>query len=142
MGVAMAIELNPYLNFRDTARAAMEFYHSIFGGELTVSTFGDFHATDDPAEEGKVMHAALVGETGVRIMAADVPNRMDFAPAQGFSVSLTGAAADGETLRRYWTALCDCGQVTMPLDVAQWGDTFGMCVDKFGINWLVNIAAA
>ena len=53
----MATLLNPYLGFRDTARAAMEFYRSVFGGELTVSTFADFHASDDPAEQDKVMHS-------------------------------------------------------------------------------------
>jgi len=65
----MTVQLNPYLAFRDTAREAMEFYQSVFGGELTVSTFGDFQASDDPAEQDKVMHSQLVGAAGRRYRA-------------------------------------------------------------------------
>lgn len=138
----MSVLLSPYLNFRDTARAAMEFYHSVFGGDLTVTTFAEFHATDDPAESGKIMHAQLTGEGGLVLMAADTPNHMDYSPPQGFAVSLTGGAADDAKLRRYWEALSDGGTIVMPLNVAGWGDTFGMCRDRFGVSWLVNIAAA
>jgi len=61
----MATLLNPYLAFRDTAREAMEFYRTVFGGELTVSTFADFHASDDPAEQDKVMHSMLTARPSV-----------------------------------------------------------------------------
>jgi PhnB protein len=134
----MGVQLNPYLNFRDTAREAMEFYHSVFGGELTTSTFAEFHASDDPAEQDKIMHAQLAGENGLVLMASDTPARMDYTPGNNFSVSLSGD--DGEKLRGYWAKLAEGGTVTMPLEQAPWGDTFGMCVDRFGISWLVNIA--
>lgn len=133
----MATILNPYLSFRDNAREAMEFYHSVFGGELTTSTFADFRASDDPAEQDKVMHSMLSTRDGLVLMASDTPNRMDFTPGNNFSVSLSGE--DESELRGYWEKLSDGGTVTMPLDKAPWGDTFGMCVDKFGIAWLVNI---
>lgn len=134
----MTVQLTPYLNFRDDTRQAMEFYRSVFGGELTVSTFADFHASDDPAERDKVMHAQLVTANGLVLMAADTPNSMDFAPGTNFSVSLSGD--DEPTLRGYWERLSDGGRVTMPMAAAPWGDTFGSCVDRFGIAWMINIA--
>lgn len=136
----MAVQLNPYLSFRDNARQAMEFYHSVFGGELTTSTFAEFHASQDPAEQDKIMHAQLLAENGLVLMGSDTPNGMDYTPGNNFSVSLSGD--DDATLRGYWDKLSAGGTVTMPLNAAPWGDTFGMCVDKFGVSWLVNIAGS
>lgn len=136
----MATRLNPYLGFRDTAREAMEFYHSVFGGELTTSTFAEFQASEDPAERDKIMHSMLTTDTGLVLMAADTPNSMDYTPGNNHSISLSGE--DEAELRGYWDKLSAGGNVTMPLERAPWGDTFGMCVDKFGISWLVNIAGA
>lgn len=137
----MTTRLNPYLGFRDNARAAMDFYQSVFGGELTRSTFAEFHASEDPAEQDKVMHSTLVTDSGLVLMAADTPNRMDYAPGSNtHSVSLSGDAADEAELRGYWEKLSDGGTALAPLEQAAWGDTFGMCVDKFGVTWLVNIA--
>ncbi|MCA4131424.1 VOC family protein [Arthrobacter sp. M4] len=135
----MATLLNPYLGFRDNAREAMKFYQSVFGGELNISTFGDFQASQDPAEQDKVMHAMLVAENGLVLMGADTPNAMDYTPGNNFSVSLSGE--DEALLRGYWDKLVDGGNVTMPLEKAPWGDTFGMLVDKFGVAWLVNVNA-
>ena len=134
----MTTRLNPYLSFRDTAREAMGFYQSVFGGELTRSTFAEFHASDDPAEQDKIMHSMLVTDGGLTLMAADTPNRMEYTPGNNYSISLSGE--DEAELRGYWDKLTDGGTVTMPLEQAPWGDTFGMCVDRFGVTWLVNIA--
>jgi PhnB protein len=134
----MTVQLNPYLAFRDTAREAMEFYQSVFGGELTVSTFGDFQASDDPAEQDKVMHSQLVTEAGHMLMGADTPSSMDFQGGSSHSVSLSGD--DDATLTGYWDQLSAGGTVMMPLEPAPWGDKFGMCLDRFGVSWLVNIA--
>jgi PhnB protein len=138
----MGVTLNPYLSFRDNAKEAMEFYHSVFGGELTRSTFGEFHASEDPSEQEKTMHAALTTPTGLTLMAADTPNAMEYTPGNNFSVSLSGASEDADELRGYWDKLTGGGSVTMPLEAAPWGDSFGMCVDKFGVAWMVNIAGA
>ncbi|MBU8865966.1 MULTISPECIES: VOC family protein [Paenarthrobacter] len=138
----MTTRLNPYISFRDNARDAINFYESVFGGELTLSTFGEFQASQDPAEAEKVMHAMLVTPNGLTLMAADTPNGMDYNPGNNISVSLSGQSEDEGELRGYWDKLADGGTVTMPLESAPWGDTFGMCVDKFGIAWLVNIAGA
>lgn len=138
----MTTRLNPYISFRDNARDAINFYESVFGGELTLSTFGEYQASEDPAEAEKVMHSMLVTPNGLTLMAADTPNGMDYNPGNNMSVSLSGQSEDEAELRGYWDKLADGGTVTMPLESAPWGDTFGMCVDKFGIAWLVNIAGA
>ncbi|HEU0256540.1 MAG TPA: VOC family protein [Microbacteriaceae bacterium] len=135
----MATQLNPYLSFRDTARQAMEFYHTVFGGELTLSTFGEFHASEDPAEADLIMHGALTTSGGLTLMASDTPKGMEYT-AGNCSVSLTGQ--DEAELRRYWDGLSTGAKVGMPLEKAMWGDVFGMCTDKFGVTWLVNISAA
>jgi PhnB protein len=134
----MTTRLNPYLSFRNTAGEAMDFYQSVFGGELTRTTFGEFHASDDPAEQDKIMHSMLITDNGLALMAADTPNSMDYTVGSNYSVSLSGE--DEAELRGYWDKLSAGGTVTMPLDQAPWGDAFGMCVDKFGVTWLVNIA--
>ncbi|GAA1138114.1 VOC family protein [Ornithinicoccus hortensis] len=138
----MPTQLNAYLSFRDTARQAMEFYQGVFGGELGLSTFGEFGAaaSDDPAEADKVMHAQLTTPSGMVLMGADTPAGTDLAPGSNFSMSLSGD--DERELRGYWDALVEGGQVVEPLAQAPWGDHFGMCVDRFGTPWMVNIAGS
>jgi PhnB protein len=134
----MQTRLNPYLSFKDNAREAMEFYRSVFGGTLDLRTFKDFNASQDPAEDNLVMHSDLETDNGLRFMASDTPARIEFKPGTNFMMSLSG---DNETeLRGYFEKLTEGGAVTMPLEKALWGDTFGMLVDKFGVQWLVNIA--
>lgn len=134
----MQSRLNPYISFKDNAREAMEFYKGVFGGNLVINTFKEFHASEDPAEDNKVMHAMLEADNGITFMASDTPAGMEYHPGANISMSLSG---DNETeLRGYWNKLSPGGQVTMPLEKAPWGDTFGMLSDKFGINWLVNIS--
>lgn len=133
----MASRLNPYLNFDGNARKALEFYAGVFGGSLTVSTFAEFGMTDSPDAE-KIMHGQLETEAGYTLMAADTPAGMQFQGLHGFGVSISGD--DAEALRGYFDKLSDGGTVTMPMQKQAWGDEFGMCTDKFGIPWLVDIA--
>lgn len=133
----MAVLLNPYLSFRDNAREAMESYRSVFGGELTLNTFAEFQASDDPAEQDKIMHATLETPAGLVLMGADTPNGMEYQSPGGISISLSGDDEGG--LRDYWDALVKGGAVVMPLEPSPWGDAFGMCMDRYGVNWMVNI---
>jgi PhnB protein len=135
----MQTTLNPYINFKSNARQAMEFYHSVFGGELKMSTFKDYHASQTPAEDNLIMHAELEARDGLVFMASDTPERMELRPGNNITMSLTGD--DEDQLKTYFQKLSTGGMVTMPLEKAIWGDTFGMCIDKFGIGWLVNITA-
>ena len=137
----MTAILNPYLSFRDTAREAMEFYQTVFGGELEISTFGEMPGIPqggDPAEADKVMHSMLRGDNGITLMGADTPNEMDLAPGSAISVSLSGD--DEALLRSWWDKLSDGAEITAAFEKAPWGDTFGMCVDRFGVHWMVNVA--
>jgi PhnB protein len=132
----MASRLNPYLGFDSNARQAMEFYRDVFGGELRINTFGEF-GSPDAAEADKVMHAQLETDNGFTLMASDTPAGMQRNPGDNISISLSGD--DGDELRRYWEKLSDGGTVTMPLEKQMWGDQFGMCTDRFGVPWMVNI---
>ncbi len=133
----MQTRLNPYLGFKDNAREAMEFYRTVFGGNLELSTFKELNASEDPSEDSKIMHSMLEAENGITFMAADTPNSMEYRPGANMSMSLSG---DNDTeLSGYFEKLSDGGTIREPLMAAPWGDKFGMLTDKFGIEWLVNI---
>jgi PhnB protein len=133
----MASRLNPYISFRDNARQAMEFYKEVFGGTLTVNTFGELGSPGTP-EADKIMHAQLETDSGIALMASDTPAETELHPGDNISISLSGDNAD--ELRGYWEKLSDGGAVTMPLEKQMWGDEFGMCTDRFGVHWMVNIS--
>lgn len=135
----MSSSLNPYVNFKNNTRQAMSFYQSVFGGKLTMATFKDFHASQDASEDDLIMHAELEAENGIHFMASDTPSRMEFKPGTNFSMALFGT--DEAELTGYYQKLSVGGIVTQPLTKAIWGDSFGMCVDQFGLNWMVNISA-
>lgn len=136
----MPMLLNPYFSFRDTAEEAMTFYRSLFGGELSISRFGEYGAGDDPAERDKVMHSMLTTGTGMVLMASDTPDGMDLTVGDNVSVSVSG---DDEALMRgWWETLSEGGTVTMPLEQAPWGGLFGMCTDRFGIHWMFSVGGS
>ncbi len=137
----MTTRLNPYLSFTSNAREAMDFYHSVFGGQVTLSTFAEMPNMPglEASDTDKIMHSMLETDGGLVLMCADTPTSMGDADANS-TVSLSGE--DETELRGYWDSLSADGEVTMPLDKAPWGDSFGMCVDRFGVPWMVNIAGS
>ncbi|MFE9577724.1 VOC family protein [Nocardia sp. NPDC006044] len=134
----MTSRLNPYLSFGDTARAALEFYREVFGGTLTISTFSEFSDADAPGAD-LVMHGVLETPSGFTLMAADTPPGMEYKPGSSISISLSGE--DAAELHGYWDRLAEAGTVSVPLERQMWGDEFGLCQDRYGIAWMVNIAA-
>jgi PhnB protein len=132
----MASRLNPYISFADNARQAMEFYMEVFGGTLTVSTFGEYGM--EGAESDKIMHSQLESDGGFTLMCADTPSGMQRTEGNNITVSLSGD--DSEELHGYWDKLSDGGTISVPMEKQMWGDEFGQCIDKFGVGWLVNIA--
>ncbi len=134
----MPTRLNPYLSFKDNAREAMQFYHGVFGGKLVMNTFKEYHMSQDPKEDNKIMHAQLDTDSGMTLMAADTPESMEFRDSSNGSMSLSGE--NEQELKEYFNRLSQGGMVTLPLERAPWGDMFGMVTDKFGVNWMVNIA--
>jgi PhnB protein len=129
--------LNPYISFRDDARQALEFYQEVFGGNLNVNTFGQYGDANAPGADN-VMHGQLDTDNGFTLMAADTPPGMDFNEGAGtITISLSGD--DEQELRGYWDKLSEGGTVTMPFEKQMWGDLFGMCTDKFGVPWMVDV---
>lgn len=135
----MATRLNPYLSFPGNAREAMAHYQSVLGGELTVSTFGEFQMGDD-AEKDKVMHSELTTGGGMILMGSDTPDSMEFVAGSNLAVALFGD--DEPELRGNFDGLAEGGTITLPLEQAPWGDSFGQLVDRFGVSWMVNISGA
>ncbi len=136
----MQSKLNPYVSFDGNAREAMEFYKTVFGGELALSTFGEAGMTDHGVKPDQIMHAQLVADNGITLMASDTATGMrEYVVGTNMSISLSG---DNEAeLTDYYNKLADGGKVEQPLTKAPWGDMFGMCIDKFGTFWMVNITA-
>jgi PhnB protein len=137
----MAAHLNPYISFKDSARAAMEFYREVFGGELQINTFGQYGDPDAPGAD-LIMHSLLATQSGFALMGNDAPPGTDCRAGGNISVSLSGrSSTDGDELRGYWAKLSADGTVITPFGKQVWGDEFGLCTDKFGVNWMVNVTA-
>ena len=138
----MSIRTVPYFSFPGTARQAMEFYHSIFGGELTAHTFGEFGAVvdDDPARDG-IMHTAITGGL-IDLAASDYDERFcDGNPlVNGNHVQISLWGDDHDEGRRLFERLAEGGAVEMPFEPQVWGDTYGGCIDRYGQSWSVNVA--
>jgi PhnB protein len=135
-----SVQLNPYLQFQDQASEAMDFYRGVFGGELTMQTFSEGGMSAHPSNDDRIMHAQLVTDHGMVLMASDVPDGVNYEPGSAISLALSGD--DEPTLRGHFYALADGGMVIEPLRQAPWGDFFGACVDRFGTSWMVNIASS
>jgi PhnB protein len=138
----MAVTLNPYIHLDGDAKDALAFYHSVFGGDLTSMTFAEGGTEAGPDEADKLMHGQLITPNGLTLMVADAANAMPTTPGQNIGISLSGGADDDAMLRGYYAGLAEGGTPIVPLETAPWGDTFGMFVDKFGVEWMVNITGA
>ena len=131
----MVSRLNPYIGFTDNARQALEFYRSVFGGTLVMNTFGEYGTEGEDAD--KIMHGQLETDKGYTLMGADTIAGMERDSGSSITISLSGD--EGDDLRGYFEKLSEGGTVSLPLEKQMWGDEFGQCTDKFGVNWMVNI---
>jgi PhnB protein len=136
--MAQTVRLNPYLSFNGTAREAMEFYHSVLGGKLDLSTYGG--TMPGPEEfNDKIMHGVIESDEFV-LMAGDTPNPDEYPTKSNMSISLSGT--NREWLTKAFQGLSEGGTISIPLEKQVWGDDFGMFTDKFGMDWMVNISDA
>ena len=136
----MTINVTPHLNFRGDARAALEFYQSVFGGDLIITTYADMGYVPDPAEAELVVWGQVAGENGFRVMAYDVPSSRRWSQGDDpFFVSVRGT--DLEELTAYWEQLADGATILQPLGPAQWAPLYGMLKDRFGVTWVLDIAS-
>ncbi len=127
-------QINAYLNFDTEAREALSFYQSIFGGDIELNTFGEFGMEGEVADQ--VMHSSLTTPDFV-LMASDTPPGMTRVPGRTVSMCISGE--DEEQLQRWWDQLTDGGEVGMQLEKQMWGDVYGDVVDKYGVQWMMNI---
>jgi PhnB protein len=143
----MTSQLNPYISFDGHAREALEFYREVLGGDLNLTTYGESGNQESSGageimhgnlEADKIMHGMLETPMGFTLMGADNPPGTEYRPGNNFAVSLSGD--DDGALRSYWEKLTERGTVTVPLEKQMWGDEFGMCIDRFGTAWMVNIS--
>lgn len=136
----MSIKLTPYLNFNGNTKEAMEFYKSIFGGELKMQTFGETMTTGDAEMDKGIMHSELESG-GVHFMASEGAPGTSIQHGNNMSMSLFGGPEDADVLKGYFAKLSEGGSIAMPLDLAPWGDYFGIVLDQFGIQWYMNISS-
>lgn len=136
----MVTRLNPYIAFNGNAREAMEFYQSVFGGELDISTWGEMPDMPGNSSEmsDKLMHSMLTVSDGVTLMGADMPEATG---PKGSPISVSLSGEDEGQLRGWWDKLSDGAEINAPFEKAPWGDTYGECIDKFGVRWMINVAA-
>ena len=135
----MTSRLNPYISFNGNAREAMEFYRSVFGGELVVNTYADFGNPDASVAE-LVMHGQLETPAGYTLMGADLMPGMPVTSGSTITVSLSGD--DDDELRTYFEKLAEGGTITYPLDKQVWGAEYGQLTDRYGVAWMVNLSPA
>lgn len=131
------VTVTPYIYFNGQAREAMEFYRSVFGGELQVMTYADM--PDMPGMEAVdkdwLMHAALNGGDA-HLFASDTPQASD----EAAKIELALGGEDESRLREIFGKLSEGGEIKRPIQKETWGDLFGSLRDKYSIEWMVNIS--
>ena len=134
----MTIKTTTHLNFRGTARNALEFYQSAFGGELSAVTYGQARAAHNPAEADQIMWGQVEADSGFRIMAYDVPSTMAWDPGTiPMFVSIRGTEAGD--ISALWAKLAQGSSIVVPLAKAAWSPLYGMLKDAFGVTWVLDV---
>jgi PhnB protein len=151
----MSIKTTTHLNFRGDARAALEFYQSVFGGDITIATYGDFGMPKDIPGAENVVFGQVETAEGFRVMGYDIPGQSDGTAAaagsthrengttvtdQPFFVSVRGETID--EVQGYWAALSVGATIVEPLAASAWSPGFGMLTDSFGVTWILDVAVA
>lgn len=149
----MSIKTTTHLNFRGDARAALELYQSVFGGQIMIATYGDFGMPQDVPGAGNVVFGQVESEDGFRVMAYDIPGPSgDSAQGAGATRRENGVTVTdqsffisvrGQTLNEvqgYWDKLSVGASIVEPLAASAWSPGFGMITDSFGVTWIIDVA--
>ena len=137
----MTITTTTHLNFRGTARAALQFYQSAFGGDLMLATHKESYPSFDPNEADLVAYGQVESPEGFRIMAFDVPASRPYSAGES-AVFVSVRGTDADEITRYWNSLAEGATVLQPLATAGWSPLYGMLKDKFGVTWVLDVAVA
>lgn len=150
----MSVQAVTHLNFHGEARQALEFYQSVFGGDLVVATYADFGAPKDTPDAGKVVWGQVAANSGFRVMGYDVPSAeypaRPIEPStrrehgmtitqEPFFISLRGESVD--EISALWEKLSEGATIVEPLAQSQWAPLFGMLTDRFGVTWVVDVVS-
>lgn len=137
--------VSTYLNFGRNTEEAFNFYKSVFGGEFTgaIARLGDVPPSSGgpilaDSDKNLVLHIELPILGGHILMGTDAPESMGFHLDYGNNVHIQLHPDTRKEAKRIFDSLSAEGVVTMPLQDMFWGDYFGSCTDKFGVQWMVN----
>lgn len=137
------MQIQPYLFFDGRCEEAIEFYKKALGAKVEMlmrfkeSSEPPPPGAIPPGSENKIMHSCLrIGDTAIMASDGNCAGKQKF---QGFSLSLT--ARDESEADRLFKALSDGGQVQMPLTKTFFSPRFGMVADRFGVGWMIIVAA-
>lgn len=148
----MSIQTTTHLNFRGDARAALDFYGSVFGGHTVINTYSDFGMPTDVPGSDKVVFGLVAAENGFRVMGYDIPGKTEGGIAgggatrrenhttvteQALFVSISSDSI--EELQGYWDSLAAGATVVEPLAASAWSAGFGMLIDQFGVTWSISV---
>lgn len=134
----MTLTVTPHLNFRGQARAALDFYKEVFGGEKTLMTYAAMGQPQLAVAPDQIIWGQVVAEDGFHIMAFDVRAGQDHdAGNNAFYVSLRGSSVD--EIQQRWTALSDGATIQQPIGPSAWSPLYGMLTDQFGVVWIVDV---
>lgn len=134
----MTITTTTHLNFRGQARAALEFYQSVFGGDIAIVTYRDAHAVGDPAEADRVMWGQVASASGFRVMAYDVPSRLGYDPGE-IPVFVSVRGQDAAEITGVWGKLAAGATIVQQLAPAGWSPLYGMLRDRFGVTFVLDV---
>lgn len=150
----MTIQTTTHLNFRGEARAALEFYPSVFGGQAVINTYADLGMPAEAPGSDKVVFAFAAAQNGSRVMGYEIPGRTGGSIAGGGSTRREGNATTTdqalfvalgsdsiEELQGYGDALAVEATIVEPLAASAWSAGFGMLTDQFGVTWSVSVSA-
>ena len=148
----MTISTATHLNLPGTAQEALDFYRTVFGGDVAITTYAQVGVPAEAPGADEVVFGQLVTDDGLRLMAYDIPGRDEpFESSthredgvtitdQPFFVSLGAGSLDEVT--PFWERLSEGATVVEPLAASAWSPGFGMLTDRFGVTWAVTVQPA
>ena len=137
----MTIKTTTHLNFRGTARAALAFYHSVFGGDQMLITYAAAHAVQNPAEADQIIWGQVAAANGFHVMAYDVPSAVTWNPGE-IPVFVSVRGDDADQLTALWQKLSAGGEIKQPFGPSGFSPLYGMVKDRFGVTWVVDLQVA
>ena len=136
----MSVTSTLHVNFRGNAREALEFYHSVFGGDLVIAPYGDVPAGQGAGQSDQVAWGQVEAPNGFRVMAYDVQDGRSWDPGEiPFYHALRGTDADEIT--GYWDALARGATIEEPLGPAVFSPLYGKLTDRFGVTWIIDVVS-